>query len=86
MVKSKYSYISWKELIKKLDLLFWLEILSQKWSHIKVKLKSNDIKTIIPNHKELAYWTFSAILSQLEVNEEKFLSTNIKEKNKTDNK
>ncbi|EKD65887.1 MAG: hypothetical protein ACD_49C00077G0015 [uncultured bacterium (gcode 4)] len=73
MVKSNYKYISWKEFIKKLNVIFWVEILSQKWSHIKIKLKSNWIKTIIPNHKELAYWTFSWILSQLRINEEEFL-------------
>lgn len=73
MVKSNYNYISWNDLIKKLDKIFWIIILSQKWSHIKVKLKFNWKKTIIPNHKELAYWTFSWILEQLEINEEEFL-------------
>lgn len=78
MVKSNYNYISWKELIKKLDYFYWLDILSQKWSHIKVKLIINNKKTIIPNHKELAYWTFSSILEQLWLNEEDFLAKLIK--------
>lgn len=73
MVKSDYKYISWKELIKLLDRYYWIEILSQKWSHIKIKLNNNWIKTIIPNHKELAYWTFSSILEQLKIDENTFL-------------
>lgn len=73
MVKSNYSYISWKELIKYLDKVFWVDIIWQRWSHIKIKLRLNWIKTIIPNHKELAYWTFSWILEQLKIDENSFL-------------
>jgi len=71
MVKSEYKYISWKELISFLDKKYWIQILSQRWSHIKVKI--NNIKSIIPNHKTLAYWTFSWILKQLEIEEWEFL-------------
>lgn len=73
MVKSNYKYISWKDLIKKLNILYWVEILSQRWSHIKIKLVINNKKSIIPNHKELAYWTFSSILNQLDIDENDFL-------------
>lgn len=73
MVKSKYTYISGKDLMKKLDDIFGIDIISQKWSHIKIQLHTNNKKTIIPNHKELAYGTFSWILEQLQVNEEEFL-------------
>ena len=48
-----------------------LSIISQKWSHIKVQV--DWIKTVIPNHKEIAYWTFSSILKQLKVDEDDFL-------------
>jgi predicted RNA binding protein YcfA (HicA-like mRNA interferase family) len=74
MVKSNYTYISGKDLIKKLNDNFWLDIISQKWSHIKIQLHSNNRKTIIPNHKELAYGTFSWILEQLQITEDEFLS------------
>jgi len=73
MVKSRYTYLSWKELIKKLDSIFWVQVISQKGSHIKIQIRENKKKTIIPNHKELAYGTFSWILEQLEIDEEKFL-------------
>lgn len=65
--------MSGKDLMKKLDEFFWIDILSQKWSHIKIQLHTNSRKTIIPNHKELAYGTFSWILEQLQINEEEFL-------------
>lgn len=71
MVKSDYHYISWKEFIKFLDKKYNIEILSQKWSHIKIKCLW--IKTIIPNHKIIAYWTFSWILKQLGIQENEFL-------------
>lgn len=71
MVKSDYKYISWKELIKILASKNNLEIISQKWSHIKMSI--NWIKTIIPNHKELAYGTYSAILKQLQIDENDLL-------------
>jgi len=74
MVKSQYKYISGKDLIKKLDDVFWMDIISQKWSHIKIQLHTNNKKTIIPNHKELAYGTFSWILEQLQIDEEEFLN------------
>jgi len=72
MVKSDYHYISWKEFIKYLSKKYDFEIISQKWSHIKIKC--NWIKTVIPNHKVLAYWTFSWILKQLKIDEEFFLN------------
>jgi len=72
MVKSDYKYISWKTLISLLSKKYDMTILSQKWSHIKVSV--NNIKTVIPNHKELAYWTFSWILKQLKIDESEFLS------------
>lgn len=71
MVKSNYKYISWQDFIKYLNKLYWLEIINQKWSHIKIKC--NNIKTIIQNHKIIAYWTFSWILKQLEIDEDNFL-------------
>ena len=71
MVKSNYKYLSWKDLIKYLNTNYWIEIISQKWSHIKIKC--NNIKTIIPNHKVIAYWTFSSILKQLNIDEDNFL-------------
>ena len=73
MVKSQYTYISGKDLIKKLDDIFWIDILSQKLSHIKIQLHMNKKRAIIPNHRELAYGTFSWILEQLTINEEEFL-------------
>jgi len=74
MVKSEYKYISGSELIKKLEKYNNLKIVSQKWSHIKVIVSW--VKTIIPNHKELAYGTFSWILKQLEIDENEFLKIN----------
>jgi len=72
MVKSNYSYISGQKLIKILNKHFWkVKIISQKWSHIKVKF--NNIVTIIPDHKELAYGTFHNILKQINIDEEKFI-------------
>ncbi len=71
MVKSEYHYISGQEFIKYLWKKYWIKKISQKWSHIKVEC--NWIKTIIPNHKVLAYWTFSWILAQLKINEDEFL-------------
>ena len=72
MVKSNYKYISWKQLIKSLWNSNDVEIISQRWSHIKITV--NWIKTIVPNHKELAYWTFSWILKQVNIDEEAFLN------------
>jgi len=72
MVKSDYKYISWSNLIKMLKLKYDdFKYISQKWSHIKIEV--NWIKAIIPNHKQLAYWTFSAILRQLKIDENDFL-------------
>ena len=71
MVKSNYHFISWKEFIKYLSKKYWLEIISQKWSHIKIKCLW--VKTIIPNHKVIAYGTFSWILSQIWIDEDEFL-------------
>ena len=71
MVKSDYHYISWDQFIKFLSKKYKLEKISQKRSHIKIKCLW--IKTIIPNHKVIAYWTFSWILSQLWINETEFL-------------
>jgi len=71
MVKSNYKYISGSSLINKLNNYFELKIVSQKWSHIKVIVWW--IKTVIPNHKELAYGTFSSILKQLKIDEGEFL-------------
>ena len=72
MVKSNYSYISWVIFIKVLKQFWQVEIISQKWSHVKIKF-NNKIVTIIPNHKELAYGTFHTILKQLQVNEDEFI-------------
>jgi predicted RNA binding protein YcfA (HicA-like mRNA interferase family) len=71
MVRSRYSYISGQKMIKVLSKIGNVEIVSQKWSHIKIKF--NWKKTIVPNHKEIAYWTFHEILKQIDVDEEKFL-------------
>lgn len=73
MVKSKYKYISWKDLIKFLKKYYFAEVVSQKWSHIKIKLKISWKVSIIPNHKELAYWTFSWILLQLWLDENEII-------------
>lgn len=74
MVKSDYKYISWKKLIKLLNEKYDSKIISQKWSHIKIEV--NWIKTIIPNHRELAYWTFAWILKQLKIDEKDFFQKN----------
>jgi len=68
MWKSNYNFISWKKLIKILSKFFDVKIIWQKWSHIKIKV--NNRKTIIPNHKELAYGTYKWILEQLDIDEE----------------
>lgn len=73
MVKSEYNYISWKQFINFLNKKYWLKIINQRGSHIKILLLSNNKKTIIPNHKIIAYWTFSSILKQLEIDEKLFL-------------
>lgn len=72
MVKSNYSYISWKKFLKVLKKFWDVKIISQKWSHIKIKF-DNKI-TIVPNHKELAYWTFHNILKQLQIDEKDFIN------------
>jgi len=72
MVKSQYSYISWEKFIKLLSTFWKVEIISQRWSHIKIKF-NNKITTIVPNHKELAYGTFHSILRQLQVDESEFI-------------
>lgn len=71
MVKSDYNYISWEDLIKKLNKYYDLNIITQKWSHIKISVWW--VKSIVPNHKELAYGTFSAIMKQLQIAENIFL-------------
>jgi len=71
MVKSKYNYFSWKDFIKYLKKFWDLEIISQKWSHIKISFNSEI--TIIPNHKELAYGTFTKIMKQINLDEDLFL-------------
>ncbi|MDQ7009123.1 MAG: type II toxin-antitoxin system HicA family toxin [Candidatus Gracilibacteria bacterium] len=71
MVKSDYHFISGKEFIKYLSKNYGLEIISQKGSHIKIKCLG--IKTIIPNHKVIAYGTFSGILGQIGIDETEFL-------------
>ena len=73
MVLSNYNYIWGPELIKKLDKLYWVDIVYQKWVHIKIRLHTNNKKAIVPDHKELTYQVFSGILEQLNINEEKFL-------------
>ncbi len=73
MVKSNYNFMSWKDLIKLLDEIYWVEIVSQRWSHIKIRLKTNWKKTIIPSHREIAYWTFSWIIEQLWLDENQIL-------------
>ncbi len=73
MVRSDYSYISWAKFIKILSKFWDVKVVSQRWSHIKIKF-NNKITTIIPNHKELAYWTFHTILKQLQINEDKFIN------------
>jgi len=53
--------MSWKIFIKKISKLFWYEIVSQKWSHVKLK-HLNWCSLIVPNHKEIKKWTFNSIL------------------------
>lgn len=72
MTKSQYSYISGSQMIKYLQKYYQISIVSQKWSHIKVKWADGKV-SIIPNHKELAYGTFSDILTQLWIDEKVFL-------------
>lgn len=72
MVRSQYSYISWEKFIKILKKFWSVRILSQRWSHIKIRF-NNKITTVVPNHKELAYGTFHALLKQLQVNEDEFI-------------
>jgi predicted RNA binding protein YcfA (HicA-like mRNA interferase family) len=72
MVKSQYSYISWKQFTKILKNFWEVEIISQKCSHIKIRFNKK-ITTIVPNHKELAYWTFHFILKQLQIDEREFI-------------
>ena len=72
MVRSDYSYISWEKFIKVLKNFWNVDIVSQRWSHIKVKF-NNKVTTIIPNHKQLAYGTFHSILKQLQINESDFI-------------
>ncbi|MDP2090672.1 MAG: type II toxin-antitoxin system HicA family toxin [Candidatus Gracilibacteria bacterium] len=71
MVKSDYNYISGEDLIKKLNKYYDLNIITQKGSHIKISV--GGVKSIVPNHKELAYGTFSAIMKQLQIAENIFL-------------
>ncbi len=73
MVKSDYPYFSWKDFIKLLSKYTKIKIISQRGSHIKILKEENNKKTIIPNHKKIAYWTFSAILKQIEIDENDFL-------------
>jgi predicted RNA binding protein YcfA (HicA-like mRNA interferase family) len=72
MVQSNYNYISGKKLIQLLDKSYGCEIITQKWSHIKIRV--NQEKTIVPNHKTIAYGTFSKILKQLKIDEDSFLN------------
>jgi len=70
MPKSEYSFISWLYLSKILIKYFWFQKVSQKWSHLK--LKNWNKVTIIPLHKELAYWTFKSVLTLWWVSEYEF--------------
>ncbi len=50
--------------IYKFLLKHWFQRVSQKWSHIKLKNKSNNI-VILPMHsKDVPYGTFISVLSQ----------------------
>jgi len=67
MPKSEFKKISWKELSEILIKKFWFEKRSQKWSHLKLKKWS--ISTIIPQHKEIKYWTFKWVLELAKISE-----------------
>ena len=56
-----YIALSWKNLIKQICKEFWYKVISQNWSHIKLKY-FNWNSLIIPNHKEIKKWTFNSIL------------------------
>lgn len=71
MIRSRYPGMSWEKLVKLLMKNYAIIVVSQKWSHIKVK--NLKYKSIVPNHKEIAYGTFSSILEQLHIDEDEFL-------------
>lgn len=58
-------------MIKLLKRNYSIVVISQKWSHIKVKRINR--KSIVPDHIQIAYGTFSAILEQLHIDENEFL-------------
>jgi predicted RNA binding protein YcfA (HicA-like mRNA interferase family) len=74
MVKSRYSPISGKEFLKQLKKFTKIEVISQKGSHIKIFRTDLRKVSIIPDHKELRYGTFSGILEQLAIDEDVFLT------------
>lgn len=73
MVKSRYSPISWKLFIKLLKKYIPLEVISQNGSHIKVFRTDLKKVSIVPDHTEIRYGTFSGILEQLGISEEDFM-------------
>ncbi len=62
--------LSGKKVIEILKKKFGFQVVAQKGSHIK--LKKENIITIVPNHKELAFGTFRGILKLAHISEKDF--------------
>ena len=75
MPKSEFKKLSWKQLSEILIKKFWFQKRGQKWSHLKLKKWS--FSTIIPQHREIKYWTFKSVLEFANLTEKEFYS-NIK--------
>lgn len=70
---SKYPVLKPTEIIRTLN-RFGFIIVSQKGSHIKLRLKGIEIRTVIvPNHSEVAKGTLQSILLQAGITLEAFL-------------
>ncbi len=67
----KFRTVSGEETIRNICKHFGGKVVSQKGSHVKIKLDSGNV-TIIPNHKELDRFTLKGALDLAGISLEQF--------------
>jgi predicted RNA binding protein YcfA (HicA-like mRNA interferase family) len=67
----KFRTVSGEETIKNICKHFGGHMVSQKGSHVKIKLNSGNV-TIVPNHKEIDRFTLKGVLDLAGISLEQF--------------
>ena len=72
-MSSKPPLLSGQKILKAFQKLGYYKV-GQRGSHIKIRNDEKEITLIIPDHKEVDYWTLKGILKDAELSVEEFIS------------